>query len=136
MPDASTTPPSDEPRHVRSPSSGWPVIPPDHPTAAWHAVAQVKIDGCLEAIERVEYKLDRGGPATKLALACLAAVSTFALAALGPGGVNVKWYVIALVAVVALVWGGTVAFGDWTIGALPPVVVGGAVTPPAPVDQL
>jgi hypothetical protein len=105
---------SDEPSHPGE----WPPIPPTHPTAAWHAVAQDRIDGLRidthdirSTLRRMEERQQRGGPATRVALKLIDAMTSVAQSP------NMKWIAAVIIGLAVLAWGGAISWGDLTIGS-------------------
>lgn len=102
----------------------WPVVDSDSPAEArWRSRMEAEVDGHTEDlrdikrdVRRVADHVTRGGAGLRLATSLGAGLSTVAVAAIGPAGANVKWLAMALVAVAALAWGGTIAWGELSIG--------------------
>lgn len=106
-----STEPSEDSLDPRPTRRDW----PDKPgSPEWFAVSQERTDACLDGQERIERRLirmderqARGGPLVRLAMAAGSGLTTIAVVALGEKGRNVPFLSVGVVALVALLWGGS-----------------------------
>jgi hypothetical protein len=111
-----TTPTSDEAPTRERDRRHWPEVDDDGPgEAAWRARAEAELEElrrvCDETNALVRKIVDRPSAWTKIALAVVACVQAVSLSP------NLRWVALTLLGLAALVYGGTVAWGDLSIGA-------------------